>query len=305
MRVHLLGTAAGGGFPQWNCKCLRCQAVRAGAAPARRRRQSCAAISADGSSWFLLNASPDLREQIESFPPLLPSDGVRGTGIEGVLLTSADLDHTLGLFLMREGQSVGVHATPAVRRALSDGLALERVLACYCGVNWVEPPGELAPLCGRDGTPSGLDYAAFPIRGKPPRYLGAGVRPGLGDNVGYRVVDPGTGGRLLYLPGVSMLDAAAMAELRDCDALLLDGTFWSEEELRDVGAGTATASEMGHLPVGGPGGSLARIAKLPIARKVYTHINNTNPMLIEDSPEHRAVDAAGVVVGWDGLDFRV
>ena len=305
MLVHLMGTAAGGGFPQWNCNCSSCQGVRSGSVPTRARRQSGVALSADGRRWFLLNASPDVRDQIEAFPPLLPRSAARGTGIEGVLLTNADLDHTLGLFVLREGERLAVHATLPVRRALSDGLALERVLACYCDVDWVEPPGELAPLRCRDGAPSGLDYAAFPIPGKPPRYLGDGVGPALGQSVGYRFVDARTGGRLLFMPDVLTLDATAMVQLRDCDALLLDGTFWTEEEMRDVGVGTATASAMGHLPVGGPHGSLARIADLPIARKIYIHINNTNPMLIEDSPERRAVEAAGVMVGWDGLDFQV
>jgi pyrroloquinoline quinone biosynthesis protein B len=305
MLVHLMGTAAGGGFPQWNCNCYRCQGVRSGSVPARARRQSGVALSADGRRWFLLNASPDVREQIEAFPPLLPRSAARGTAVEGVLLTNADLDHTLGLFVLREGERLVVHATVPVRRALSDGLALERVLACYCDVDWVEAPGELAPLRCRDGAPSGLDYAAFPIPGKPPRYLGDRVGSALGQSVGYRFVDARTGGRLLFMPDVLTLDATAMVQLRDCDALLLDGTFWTEEEMRDVGVGTATASAMGHLPVGGPHGSLARIADLPIARKIYIHINNTNPMLIEDSPERRAVEAAGVMVGWDGFDFQV
>jgi len=305
MLVRLLGTAAGGGFPQWNCNCANCRGVRSGALPARSRGQSCVALSADGRSWFLLNASPDVQSQIESFPPLLPRDGPRGTGIEGVLLTNADLDHTLGLFILREGDRLAVHATPAVRHGLAEGLSLDRVLGRYCGVTWIEPPVALAPLRCRDGSPSGLSYAAFAIPGKPPRYLGAEARATHGDSVGYRFVDESTGGRLLFMPDVSTLDDATMAQLGDCDALLLDGTFWDEREMQAMGLGSASAADMGHLPVGGPGGSLARIGGLPLARKIYLHINNSNPMLIDGSPEHVAVEAAGAVVGWDGLEFRL
>lgn len=303
MRVCLLGTAAGGGFPQWNCNCAVCRGMRAGTVRARPRSQSCVALSADGRSWFLLNASPDVRMQLESFPPLLPCGGVRDTPIEGILLTNADLDHTLGLFTLREGGRLAVHAAPVVRRALEGGLVLGRVLRCYCRVDWHEPPGEPAPLRGRDGTPSGLRYAAFPIPGKPPRYLGGRVASAPGDSIGYHFEDEATGGRLVFMPDVAALDEVALARMYDCDALLLDGTFWSDDEMRARGAGDASAADMGHLPVGGPDGSLARIIDLPIGRKIYIHINNTNPMLIEDSPEARAVGAAGAEVGRDGMEL--
>lgn len=306
MRVRLLGTAAGGGFPQWNCNCANCRVARVEPQRAQPRTQSCVAISADGTRWFLLNASPDIRIQIESFPPLQPQpSAARGTGIEGVLLTNADLDHTLGLLIVREGARLPVHATSRVREALSEGLALDSLLECYCGVRWLEPPSALTPLPCADGAPCGLEYAAFPIPGKPPRFREGKTEPAPGDCVGYRFVDTMTRGRLLFLPDVAQLDARVLAELHECDALLLDGTFWSENEMERMGAGTTPASRMGHLPIGGPDGSLAQIAPLPIGRKVYVHINNTNPILLADSPERAAVEATGATIGWDGMEFAV
>lgn len=306
MRVRLLGTAAGGGFPQWNCNCSNCRGLRSGALRAQPRTQSCVAISADSRRWFLLNASPDIRFQIESFPPLLPwPNTARGTSLEGILLTNADLDHTLGLLILREGSRLPVYATSRVRSALTDGLYVDQVLECYCGVDWREPAAEPSPLLYADHSASGLRYAAFPVAGKPPRYLEGRVSPGLGDVVAYRIEDEATGGRMLFMPDVAALDGRTLGQMHNCEALLLDGTFWSKDEMETMGVGTIPAAQMGHLPVGGPDGSLAWIASLPIRRKIYVHINNTNPMLLEDSPERRVVESAGVEIGWDGLEFTL
>jgi pyrroloquinoline quinone biosynthesis protein B len=306
MRVRLLGTAAGGGFPQWNCNCANCHGVRTGTLRARPRTQSCAAISADGRRWFLLNASPDIRFQIEAFTPLLPpTDTVRGTRLEGILLTNADLDHVLGLLVLREGLRLTVHATPRVRYALSEGLGVASTLTCYCGLDLHEPPAGLSPLLCADGSPSGLSYAALPVPGKPPRYLEGRVSPAPGDVVAYRFVDETTGGRLLFMPDVAALDGVALSHMSNCEALLFDGTFWSEDEMQVMGVGTTPAAKMGHLPVGGPDGSLNQIASLPVSRRIYVHINNTNPILIEDSVERLAVESAGVEVGSDGLEFTL
>jgi pyrroloquinoline quinone biosynthesis protein B len=305
MLVRLLGTAAGGGFPQWNCNCANCLAVRTGSAAGLPRTQSCVTLSADGRHWFLLNASPDLRAQIESFPPLLASGRVRGTTIAGILLTNADLDHTLGLLLLREGEVLAVHATAAVRQSLNLGLNLTVVLDCYCGVTWYHPPAALhsLPLC--DGSPSGLHYLAFPVPGKPPRYRANHRELSSGDTIGYRFQDELTGGRLVFVPDFAALDTAVLSQFSDCDALLLDGTFWSEDEMRSAGVGVLGASVMGHLPVGGPGGSLEQISRLPTRHKVYLHVNNTNPMLLQGSPEHQLVEMAGAMVGFDGMELSL
>jgi pyrroloquinoline quinone biosynthesis protein B len=305
MRVRLLGTAAGGGFPQWNCNCPNCRIVRAGIGRARQRTQSSVALSANGEHWFLVNASPDVRAQIESFAPLLPSERVRGTGVDGILLTNADLDHTLGLLLLREGERLVVHATTAVRRALTNELRMDEVLSRYGGVTWRESPAELAPLLTRDGTPSGVWYAAFPVPGKLPRYREGTVVPSLGDTVGYRFEDEKTRGRLVVIPNAAALTDSVLAQMRASDALLLDGTFWSEDEMQGLGAGNIGAREMGHLPIGGADGTLAAVVGLPARLKVYLHINNTNPILCEDSPARQAVEAAGVIVGYDGQEFNL
>ncbi len=304
MRVRLLGTGAGGGFPQWNCNCQNCRGVRTGALQALPRTQSSVAISPDSRRWFLLNASPDVRIQIESFAPLLPDlDRIRGTAVEGVLLTNADLDHVLGLLILREGFRLHVCATARVRQALSQGLDLDSVLEHYCGVSWREPPLEISPLLDVDGKTTGLLYCAVPVRGKPPRYMVQGASSG--DVIGYRFVDESTGGRLLFMPDVAALDDSTLEEMRNCDALLIDGTFWSENEMLQMGVGEDSASRMGHLPVGGPDGSLAKITSLPTPHKIYIHINNTNPMLIQHSVECAAVEAAGVQIGWDGMELTL
>ena len=302
MRVRLLGTSAGGGFPQWNCACRGCAAAREHPALAKPRSQSSVAVSADGESWFLLNASPDVRHQIEAFPPLQSrAHGSRGPGIAGVLLTNGDLDHTLGLLLLREGGRLSVHATPTVRAALQSGLHLPSLLERYGGADWHEPPRGLAPLLTEGGMRSGISYAAFSVPGKPPRYLEGDASASPDDNVGYQLVDEATGRRLLFVPDCAAIDPALSARLQNRDALLFDGTFWSEEEMIPLGGRKASA--MAHLPVGGPEGSLAALASLPIRRKIYVHVNNTNPMLLADSPERAAVIAVGLEVGEDGMEL--
>lgn len=304
MRIRLLGTAAGGGVPQWNCNCPVCREARAGGR-VRPRTQSAVAVSADERRWFLLNASPDIRSQIESFPPLQPSAGkIRGSPVEAVLLTNADLDHSLGLLLLREGEKLCVHATGAVRRSLTEGISIEQTLQSFCGVDWITPPAQASPLLCRDGSRSGLWYQAIALAGHAPRFA-KGTAETSGHVVGYRIVDEQTGGRLLFLPDVAAIDDALRALLPDADALLFDGTFWSEDEMAARAAGTLAASRMGHVPVSGAGGSLQVLAGLAVKTKIYVHINNTNPILFEDSPERAAVTAAGCAVGLDGMEIKI
>jgi pyrroloquinoline quinone biosynthesis protein B len=262
-------------------------------------------VSADGEHWFLLNASPDIRAQIESTPALQPPAGkTRGSPIEAVLLTNADLDHTLGLLLLREGEKLQVHAPANVQRSLTEGISMSPILASFCGVKWIEPSGEPSPLLLRDGSASGLLCQALPVKGHSPRFVKRSVFQS-GHVLGYRISDEKTGGSLVYLPDAAALDEKTVATLRDCDLLLLDGTFWSEHELQECNAGNLAASTMGHIPISGPEGSLGVVAELKTQRKIYVHINNTNPILLQDSPERAAVMAAGCIIGEDGMEFTI
>jgi pyrroloquinoline quinone biosynthesis protein B len=301
MWARVLGSAAGGGFPQWNCTCPPCRSVRDGSRPCRPRTQSSIAVSPDRRRWFLLNASPDIGAQLGSCPDLYPSrgpDGAREVPLQAVLLTDAELDHTLGLLLLREGRGLTLHATQAVHDALWDGNTLLRTLGAYCPVEWRPVvPGARVPLG------DGLSYRAFDVpTTKRARF---GPAAGTGRVVGYRLTDEHAGRALVYLPCVQELTAAVRAELGDCACLLVDGTCWRDDELVRLGLAGKTAREMGHLPISGPGGSLGQLSPLPIERKVYIHINNTNPILLEDTPERRAVEEHGLEVAADGLELQI
>jgi pyrroloquinoline quinone biosynthesis protein B len=295
--VRVLGSAAGGGFPQWNCGCPRCRAVRDGSRPCRPRTQSSVAVSADYRRWLLLNASPDIRAQIEAFPALHP-DGVRDSPLRSVLLTDAELDHTFGLLLLRESDDIEIHCTEAVYETLFDGTSLLQTLGAYTNVEW-QPvtTGKEMPLG------DGLSYLAFEIPTDKTARFGTGV--GGESVVGYRITDARTGRALVYMPGAQQLTASVREQLRACTCLLFDGTCWQDDELIRLGIANKTSREMGHLPIGDDDGSLKQLAPLAIERKVYIHINNTNPILIEDSPERRVVEESGLEVAVDGLELEI
>jgi pyrroloquinoline quinone biosynthesis protein B len=295
--VRVLGAAAGGGFPQWNCGCPRCRAVRDGSRPCRPRTQSSVAVSADYRRWFLLNASPDVRAQIEAFPALHPR-GVRDSPLEAVLLTDAELDHTFGLLLLREAGDLEVHATAAVHETLSKGTFLLQTLGAYARVGWrTVVAGKEVPLA------DGLSYRAFDVPTDKRARFGTGK--GEEGVVGYRITDGRTGRALVYVPGAQQLTASVRAELEDCTCLLFDGTCWQDDELIRLGIANKTSRHMGHLPISGADGSLKWLAPLPIERKIYIHINNTNPILLEDAPERRAVEEHGLEVAADGLELEI
>jgi pyrroloquinoline quinone biosynthesis protein B len=298
VRARILGSAAGGGFPQWNCRCATCEAARAGA-DARPRTQSSLAIRGAAGPWFLVNASPDLRQQLE---PLAGerANGVRAAPVAGILLTDAEIDHTAGLLLLRESSTpIRVHGSDAVRRALTDGYPVLPILARYCGVDWrtLEPGDSLA----LDG--SSLAVESFPAGGDPPRYLaGTGAEV---EATGLVFRDRSTGGVLTYVPGLARLDDDLLGRLGASDVLLVDGTFWRDDELARLGISERTARQMGHVPLSGPGGTLEALARLERPRVILVHINNTNPVLLERSPERDAVLRAGVDVGYDGLEVEL
>ncbi len=207
--------------------------------------------------------------------------------------------------LLREGQKLRVHAPPAVQKSLRYGLAFDRVFSAFGGIDWVDPAEQASALLLSDGTASGLTYETVPLPGKAPRFMRDEPATSGPHVVGYRIMDKRTGGRLLFLPDVSAVDETLLRHMTESDALLFDGTFWSEQEMELRGAGSHTASSMGHLPISGPGGSLKMLAELVVQPKVYVHINNTNPILIEGSAEAAAIEAAGCLIGCDGMEIEI
>ncbi len=302
MHVVLLGTAAGGGFPQWNCWCPTCRAARFSPHRAARRSQSSAAVSVDGQRWFLLNASPDVREQLDCLPGPIPA-GVRHVAVEGIVTTDAELDHTLGIVLLREARHLQLYATHAVRLILENDSRILPVTEAFARVEVTEMRlGHPIPLRYRNGEASGVTTESFEVPAGPPRFA---READVGHTVGLLLRDENSGGSCAYVPGCGGLDQPLLERLAETDLLLFDGTFWTDDELISLGIGDRRAREMDHQPVSGPGGSLSRLAGLPRPRKVYTHINNTNPMLLEGSPERALVERAGLAVGADGMSFSI
>jgi pyrroloquinoline quinone biosynthesis protein B len=298
MRVRVLGSAAGGGFPQWNCHCETCEAAREGVR-ARPRTQSSLAIRGEDGPWFLVNASPDARQQLETLaPPHV--DGVRAPPVAGVLLTDAEIDHTAGLLLLREsGTPVRVHGSAGVERALRHGYPVLTMLERYCGAEWQTlEPGRAWALKG-----SSLTVEPFEVGGDAPRYVtGSDVELQAS---GFVFRDRASGGVATYVPGLARLDADVLRRFAASDLVLVDGTFWRDDELALLGISTRSAHDMGHVPLSGPGGTLEALAGLQRPRKALVHINNTNPILLEDSPEREAVLRAGVEVAYDGLEVQL
>ncbi|HJS94301.1 MAG TPA: pyrroloquinoline quinone biosynthesis protein PqqB [Solirubrobacteraceae bacterium] len=298
MRVRILGSAAGGGFPQWNCRCATCEAARTGVR-ARPRTQSSLAIRGAEGPWFLVNASPDARQQLEAIADA-GLDAVRAPPVAGVLLTDAEIDHTAGLLLMRESSApVRVYGEAGVERALRDGYPVLSMLERYCGLEWrMLEPEQVQPLEG-----SSLTVESFVVGGDAPRYLdGSGVEL---EASGLVFRDGVGGGVVTYVPGLARLDDGVLARLSASDLVLVDGTFWRDDELAQLGISDRSARDMGHLPLSGPGGTLEALARLDRPRKALVHINNTNPILLEDSPERAEVVRAGVEVAYDGLEVEL
>jgi pyrroloquinoline quinone biosynthesis protein B len=303
--VRILGSAAGGGLPQWNCCCCNCEAARAGSEDVLPRTQSSAAISGDGRHWFLLNVSADVRQQILAFPELgPPREKQRSTAIAGCVLTDAEIDHTTGLLQLREGCAFRILSSPLVRRWLNQYLSIETLLGTFADRPWLDLPLDTSlelPLA--DGTPSGLWLQAFAVDRHVPRFVSEDPALAVGSVIGVQIRDERTGGKLVYAPCVASIGEALVAATEGADGILMDGTFWSDDELIRLGIGERSARQMGHLPVSGPEGSLRWLAGSVVHQRIYIHINNTNPMLNARGPEHRMVQDHGVRVGVDGDVF--
>ncbi|PPK67204.1 pyrroloquinoline quinone biosynthesis protein PqqB [Actinokineospora auranticolor] len=291
MRVVVLGTAAGGGLPQWNCACELCARCRAGDADVPPRTQDCVAISATGREWYLLNASPDLRAQIVETAELAPGPGRRETPVRGVLLTDAELDHALGLALLREGPDIAVWAPKPVAGALADGFPVRDIVSRYHSWDWREATGEFTVDDGR------LECAAFPLSGKRPRYA-ADAADAPDWVVAYRVRDAATGGTLVYAPCLADWPPGFDEFVDGADLLLVDGTFFTSGEMSRATGKDAGQGRMGHLPITE---SLHRLSG--VGFRAYTHLNNTNPVADAASPERAEVAARGAHILDDGARF--
>jgi pyrroloquinoline quinone biosynthesis protein B len=285
---------------------VNCNLARARSRRIEPRTQSSVAVSGDGEIWYLLNVSPDIREQLRAHPDLGPrGHQTRGTSIGGCILTDAELDHVTGLLLLREGERFSIVATPAVIECLGRAFPVARVLDAFCERSWQPLPlGEWVALESTRHGPIGLSILAFECGRAAPRYAHNG-----GDTVGARiglVVEDGrTRRRLIYAPGVPGPIPPLASAAREAAGILLDGTFWSEDELAGTIKGHRGARSMGHWPVAGPDGSLPWLSAQPAAHRMYVHVNNTNPMLLSDGPERAEVERAGVRIGADGDSFEL
>ena len=309
MQVEILGAAAGGGFPQWNCACRNCRSVRSGTFPGRPRTQLQVAVSSDGSSWFLLNASPDLRTQIEANRFLQPRGTGRHSPISGVCLTSADLDQSLGLLLLRELQPLQIFATPSVRRILREDNSMFSMLHRTADqAHWKDiVPSAAFELSPKTDESSPIKCLPMSVATRFPSYVTAKRAAELQPNEAVLglILQSGSGKRLGYFPVVARLDSTLVQQLDSLDALLFDGTFWTDDELIRTQNGGQTAREMGHIPVSSPGGSLDLLSGLRCPRKMLVHINNTNPLLDESSPEYREVRERGWEIAEDGCHLEL
>jgi pyrroloquinoline quinone biosynthesis protein B len=303
MRIHVLGSAAGGGFPQWNCNCRNCESVRSSAPVLRPRSQSSIAVSGDGREWVVINASPDIRAQILAFPALQPGRGARDTGIRAILLTDAQVDHVTGLLMLREGARLHVYCTEPVYQDLTSGFPVLTMLQHYCGIEWHRLDMDRGAF-EVDGIPQ-LRFTAVPLESKAPPYSPHREDPHPGDNIGLVIEDGRSERSVFYAPGLGAITPAIAERLTMADCLLVDGSFWTEDEMSRAGVGSKTAQAMGHLPQSGEGGMLEWLSRTRAERKILIHINNTNPVLREDSPERARLREEGVEVAYDGMDIEV
>ena len=304
MKIRILGSAAGGGFPQWNCNCANCSGLRNGTIAATARTQSSIAVSENGTDWVLINASPDILSQIRAFPALQPARAVRDSGICAVLLMDAQIDHVTGLLMLRErSMPLPLHATRQVFGDLESGLPLLKVLAHYCGVvrHVIEPDGSAVRIVPLDHTV----FCPITLESKAPPYSPHRNDPHPGDNIGLQIRDESSGKSVFYAPGLGAISPAVMTAMQQADVVLVDGTFWTENEMIELGLSKKPASAMGHLPQSGPGGMIEVLDSLSATRKILIHINNSNPILREDSAERAILTAHGIEVACDTMEITL
>ena len=261
-------------------------------------------MSGNGIDWVLFNASPDLLAQIRAFPPLQPGRALRDTGIRSVVLMDGQIDHTTGLLMLREGKPLEIYCTEMVREDMTTGNPLFNILGHYCGVNWHRMPidaGNRFEVVGGEA----LVFTAVPLRSKAPPYSPHRNDPHEGDNVGMFIRDSGSGSSLFYAPGLGEIEPHLAQFLEQADCVMVDGTFWTDEEMVSMGISRKRARDIGHLPQSGPGGMIEVLKPLRASRKILIHINNTNPILDEDSPQRAVLAGEGIEVAFDGMDIEI
>lgn len=303
MFIKVLGSAAGGGFPQWNCNCANCQGVRNGTLQTSARTQSSIIVSDDGENWVLCNASPDISQQIAQTPELIKKGVLRGTGIGAIILTDSQIDHTTGLLSLREGCPHQVWCTPEVHSDLTSGFPVFTMLRHWNGGLQHHPVTPLASFCV--GVCPSLRFTAIPIISNAPPYSPYRDRPLPGHNVALFIENTLNGQTLLYAPGLGEPDEVILPWLQRADCLLIDGTVWQDDELQAAGVGTHSGKAMGHLALSEENGLMALLASLPAKRKILIHINNTNPILDEQSPQRHFLTQQGIEVSWDGMAIQL
>ncbi|MGS0743602.1 pyrroloquinoline quinone biosynthesis protein PqqB [Glaciimonas sp. GG7] len=306
MKIIVLGSAAGGGFPQWNCNCSNCNGVRNGTMNATARTQSSIAVSANGYDWVLINASPDILTQIRNTPALQPNRKQRDTGIAAVILMDAQIDHVTGLLMLRENRTpLQLYCTPSVRDDLTTGLPLMHVLSHYCDVQWhALPTNEFTPHTAIE-VPGieGIRFTPLALKSKAPPYSPHRADPQPGDNIGLMIEDIATGKKLFYAPGLGEIEPHVDAAMQAADCLLVDGTLWTEDEMITLGFSKKKSADMGHLPQTGDGGMIAVLDAVGARRKILIHINNTNPILDADSHQRATLTQHGIEVAFDGMEI--
>jgi pyrroloquinoline quinone biosynthesis protein B len=310
MIIKVLGSAAGGGFPQWNCNCRNCVAVRSGKPVFKARTQSSLAVSRDGENWVLFNASPDLRQQLNETPELHanPNHGLRHSPIKAAVLTNGDVDHIIGLINLREAQPFTVYGTDRVLATLKSNSVFQ-VLAAPL-VPRVELKLDQPTALEGAGADLGLTVEAFAVPGKVALYLedasaGADFGTQEGDTIGLKISDPATKTSFFYVPGCATIDETLAQRLKGASTVFFDGTLFNDDEMIEQGLLGKTGARMGHISMSGPAGSIAAFSKLEVGRLIYVHINNSNPALDENSAARKAIEGAGWEVGYDGLEVRL
>ncbi len=305
MRVRVLGSAAGGGFPQWNCNCPNCDGVRKGTINAKRRTQSSIAVTGDNVNWLLFNASPDILTQFQGFPELQPARSIRDTAVKSVLLMDAQIDHTTGLFMLREGKTpLNIYCTDMVYEDLTTGNPIFNILGHYCGINWNKISMDSLDSFEAEGVPN-LKITAVPLSSKAPPYSPHRNNPHIGDNIGIQVEDATSGKKLFYAPGLAEIEDQIKPFMEQADCLMVDGTCWTNDEMAKLGIAQKMSLDMGHLPQSDPGGMIEVLRPLKASKKILIHINNTNPILREDSPERAVLANEKIDVAYDGMDLTI